>query len=69
LHAEAHDAGLHVLRVIGIESAAFLLMDLAERFAELRALQVLLDSAQALESVPELLGFSPHLLAIVKRPE
>jgi SAM-dependent methyltransferase len=66
--AEVRDAGLHVLRVVGIESVAFLLTDLTERVAEPRALQVLLDSAQALESVPELLGVSPHLMTIAQRP-
>jgi SAM-dependent methyltransferase len=69
LRAEVRDAGLHVLSVIGVESVAFLLADLAERVAEPRALQVLLDSAQALECVPELLGVCPHLLAVAKRPE
>jgi SAM-dependent methyltransferase len=68
LHAEAHDAGLQVLSVVGIENVSFLLADLAERVAEPRALQVLLDSARALESVPELLGVSPHLLAVAERP-
>jgi SAM-dependent methyltransferase len=68
LSGEARDAGLHVLSVVGIESVAFLLTDLAERVAEPRALQVLLDSARALESVPELLGVSPHFLIVATRP-
>jgi SAM-dependent methyltransferase len=68
LHTEARDAGLQVLSVVGIESVAFLLTDLAERVAEPRALQVLLDSARALEAVPELLGVSPHLLTVAERP-
>jgi SAM-dependent methyltransferase len=68
LRAEAHDAGLHVLSVVGIESVSFLLTDLAQRVAEPRAQQVLLESARVLESVPELLGVSPHLLIIAERP-
>jgi len=68
LPAEARDAGLHVLSVVGIESVAFLLADLGQRVADPRALQVVLDSARALESVPELLGGSPHLLVIARRP-
>lgn len=68
LRAEARDAGLHVLSVVGIEGVSFLLADLAERVAEPRACQVLLDSARALESVPELLGVSPHLLIVAERP-
>jgi SAM-dependent methyltransferase len=67
LRAEARDAGLGVLSVVGIDSVAFLLADLAERVAESRAFHVLLDSARALESVPELLGVSPHLLVIAQR--
>ena len=69
LPAEARDAGLHVLSVMGIESVAFLLPDLAQRVADPRALQVVLESARALEMVPELLGGSPHLLVIARRPE
>jgi SAM-dependent methyltransferase len=69
MHAEAREAGLHVRSVVGIEGVSYLLTDLAERIAEPRALQVLLESARALEAVPELLGVSPHLLAIAQRPE
>ena len=39
LHGEARDAGLHVVSVVGIESVAFLLPDLAERVADPGALQ------------------------------
>jgi SAM-dependent methyltransferase len=67
LRAEVRDAGLRVLTVVGIESVAFLLGDLAERVAEPEALQILLDSARAVENVPELLGANPHLLAIAER--
>ena len=68
VHAEARAAGLRVLSVIGIESVSFLLTVLAERVADPWALQVLLDSARALESVPELLGVSPHFLTVAQRP-
>jgi SAM-dependent methyltransferase len=67
VRAEAHDAGLHVLSVVGIEGVSFLLTDLAERVAEPRARQVVLESARVLESVPELIGVSPHLLAVARR--
>lgn len=68
LRAEARDAGLRALSVLGIEGVAFLLADLAERVAEPRAFQVLLDSARALEAVPELMGVSLHLLIVAERP-
>lgn len=69
LRAEAHAAGLQVLSVVGIESVSFLLTDLADRVAEPEALQVLLDSARAVEDVPELLGANPHFLAIAQPAE
>ena len=68
LRAEVLDAGLQLLSLVGIEGVSFLLADLAERIADPQALHVLLDSARALESVPELLGVSPHLLIIARRP-
>jgi SAM-dependent methyltransferase len=68
VRAEACDAGLRVLSVLGVEGVAFLLADLAERVAEPRALQVLLNSARALEAVPEFLGISLHLLMVAERP-
>jgi SAM-dependent methyltransferase len=68
LRAEARAAGLQVLSVVGVEGVSFLLADLAERIADPQVLQVLLDSARAVEAVPELLGVSPHLLIIARRP-
>lgn len=54
--------------LVGLESATFLVPDLAERITDPQALSVLFDSARALESMPELLGFRPHLLAAAVRP-
>ena len=68
LRAEARAAGLQLLSLVGIEGVSFLLADLAERIADPQALHVLLESARALESVPELLGVSPHLLIVARRP-
>jgi SAM-dependent methyltransferase len=67
LRAEARAAGLQVVSVLGVESVSFLLNDLADRVADPEALQVLLDSARAVEGVPELLGANPHLLTIAQR--
>lgn len=68
LRAEIRAAGLAVKALVGLESAAFLLHDLTEHIDNPTALNVLLDSARSLESVPELLGLSPHLLVVAVRP-
>ena len=41
---------------------------LAERLADPAARAVVLDTARAVERVPELLGIGPHLLATSIRP-
>lgn len=64
LAAEIRAAGLELLSLVAIEGLAFALPDLAERLADARDCEVLLDSMRALEAVPELLGIGPHLLAI-----
>jgi len=51
-----------------VEGVAFALDDLSDRLADPGARAVVLEAARALESVPELLGMSPHLLATARRP-
>jgi SAM-dependent methyltransferase len=68
LRAEVREAGLLVQDLVGVEGPAFLLADLAERLADPAARAVVLDTARAVERVPELLGISPHLLATGIRP-
>lgn len=48
---------------MSVEGPAFLLEDLGERLADDEDHRVVLETARALESVPELLGVGPHLLA------
>jgi hypothetical protein len=62
------EAGLLVKDLVSVEGPAFLLADLAERLADPVARAVVLDTARAVERVPELLGISPHLLATGIRP-
>lgn len=66
LRAEVEEAGLVVEDLVGLEGLAFALGDLAERLADDAGRQVVLDSARAVESVPELLGLSPHLLVVAR---
>jgi hypothetical protein len=68
LRGELRDAGLTVAELVSVEGPAFLLGDLAEQLEDPVARAVVLDTARALESVPELLGIGPHLLATGIRP-
>jgi len=63
LAAELEQAGLELADLVGVEGAAFLLTDLAERMADPRARQAILEGARAHERIPELLGIGPHLVA------
>lgn len=67
LRAEIRSVGLQVVSLIGVEGVHYLL-SLDDRIGDPLAFRVLLDSARALESVPEILGVSPHLLATTVRP-
>ena len=68
LRAELAASGLKVTGVVGVEGPAYLLADLAERLADDDDRRVVLETARALERVPELLGIGPHLLATAFRP-
>jgi len=68
LREEVEQAGLVVEDLVGLEGLAFALADLAERLADPHGREVVLDCARAVERVPELLGLSPHLLAVARVP-
>ena len=68
LAQDADGIGLTVADLVSVEGPAFLLADLAERLADPAARAVVLDTARALERIPELLGIGPHLLATGFRP-
>lgn len=67
LRAELAASGLTSIEIIGVEGPAFMLADLAERLSDERDRRVILQTARALERVPELAGISPHLLAVGRR--
>lgn len=66
LRAELAASGLQVLDLVSVEGPAYLLDDLAARLADDEDRRVVLETAQALERVPELLGIGPHLLATAR---
>lgn len=67
LRAELAASGLQVIDLVSVEGPAYLLHDLAERLADDQARRVVMETARALERVPELLGIGPHLLATARK--
>ncbi|HEY2549512.1 MAG TPA: methyltransferase domain-containing protein [Streptosporangiaceae bacterium] len=68
LRAELTAAGLRVTDLVSVEGPAMLLADLAERLADPDSRRVVLETATALERIPELVGVGPHFLASAERP-
>jgi SAM-dependent methyltransferase len=64
LRSEMTDAGLEVADLVSVEGPAYILGDLDELMADPEGRAVALEVARAIEGVPELLGFGPHLLAV-----
>jgi SAM-dependent methyltransferase len=67
-HAEALSAGLLVDGVFGIEGPGWLLPDVNVRLEDTRRRVDLLRVARVCESEPSLLGISPHLLLVGRKP-
>lgn len=63
LRAELSAAGFQAINVVCVEGPASLLGDLGDRLADPEARRVVLQTARALERIPELIGIGPHLLA------
>lgn len=68
LGGEIGDAGFELESLVSVEGVAMAIRDLDERLADETARTVLLDMQRAVESVPDLLGVGPHLLAVGRRP-
>lgn len=66
LRAELTAAGFQPVDLVCVEGPAFLLDDLAARLDDDEARRVVLETARALERVPELLGIGPHLLVTAR---
>ena len=58
------DAGLEVADLVSVEGPAFILGDLDARMADPADRAIALEVARAIERVPELDGFGPHLIAV-----
>ncbi len=63
LREEMGEAGLTVMDLVSVEGPAFILGDLDARMADPVDRSVTLEVSRAIERVPELVGFGPHLIA------
>ncbi|HEY3650015.1 MAG TPA: hypothetical protein VGL33_18765, partial [Streptosporangiaceae bacterium] len=68
LRDEMTEAGLEVTDLVSVEGPAFILGDLDARMADPVDRTMTLQAARAIERVPELIGFGPHLIATGIRP-
>jgi SAM-dependent methyltransferase len=67
LAGELRAAELEFVDLVAVEGAAALLADLDDRMQHPVDRRAVLDTSRALERVPELIGFGPHLLATGRR--
>jgi SAM-dependent methyltransferase len=63
LRDEVAAGDFEVIDLVSVEGPAYLLDDLDARLADDDGRRVVMETARALERVPELLGIGPHLLA------
>ncbi len=68
LAEEIAAAGLALIDVLAVEGPAATMPDFARRWADAVARERLMGLLRAVESEPTLLGVSPHLLAVGRRP-
>jgi SAM-dependent methyltransferase len=66
--AEAVDAGIDVVELLGVEGLAAWLPQLDEGWADAVARETIVASARAVESEDAVRGVSPHLLLVGRRP-
>jgi hypothetical protein len=67
LREEVLASNLVLESLVGVECVAFALSDVDERMNDPQERALLLDVLRAVESVPELLGVGPHLLATARK--
>jgi len=68
LRGEVAAAGFTVEDLVGLEGVGFALDDFDERWADPSGREALLGAARRTGHIPELLGMSPHLLLVARRP-
>jgi ubiquinone/menaquinone biosynthesis C-methylase UbiE len=68
LHAELEEAGFIDVAVFAVEGIAWVAKDLDARLSDPERRRYVLDLLRRLETEPSILGASPHLLAVARRP-
>ena len=68
LRNEVAASGLRLESVLTLEGVSFALADLDTRMDDPVERTLVLDTLRAVESVPDLMGLGPHLLATARRP-
>jgi ubiquinone/menaquinone biosynthesis C-methylase UbiE len=68
LHAEIESAGFLLEGCYGLEGPCGMLPDFDERWSDPQRRAAMIRIAEMVESEPSLLGMSPHLLAVARRP-
>ena len=68
LAVEITECGFTQCQTFAIESAAWLLGDIKDQLEDSERREALLDAIQRLETKPSLLGASPHIMAVAKKP-
>jgi hypothetical protein len=69
LRTEVVEAGFALDAILSIEGPGWLLSDFDARWADGGMRELILTSARAVETEPTLLGLSPHLMAVARRPD
>ncbi len=68
LREEVAEAGYTLIDLVAVEGPAWLARDFEARWNDAVRREALLAAARAVEREPEILGASPHLLAVAERP-
>lgn len=68
IRPELESADLEVTGIFGVEGPGWIDADFEGRWQKQQEHDVILDTARICESVPEMQGISPHILAIARKP-
>ena len=68
LRAEVAEAGFSAVQILSVEGPGFLVADFERRWADPLQRETMLWAAEVVESEPEILAASSHLLAVAQSP-
>ena len=69
LRAEVEEAGFCAVEILNVEGPGFLVADFERRWADPVQRETMLWAAEVVESEPEMLAASSHLLAVARTPD